>query len=189
MDFVRCFVAVEVPEEVRKKVVEIQKGFSPLFTGKSVEEQNIHVTLAFFTKDERRGIPENRVFRAEKMLERIFESVKRFRLELEGLTIIPNVLRPRVLLMNVSKGKKILETMQKEIRIRLRVMGLTSLTNEPHLTLARTKFISSKDLFKKMVEQKSSEKLGFKVDKVVFKKSVLTPEGPIYSNIRVYDLV
>lgn len=56
----------------------------------------------------------------------------------------------------------------------------------PHITLARAKFLSEneKKSILKLLEEKKSEMFGeWRVEKVLVKKSTLTPDGPLYETI------
>ncbi|TFG16277.1 MAG: RNA 2',3'-cyclic phosphodiesterase [Promethearchaeota archaeon] len=59
---------------------------------------------------------------------------------------------------------------------------------KPHLTIARLnkKRINYKnfDIFRKLVNENKDKEFGnFEVNKITFKKSTLTPEGPIYTDL------
>ncbi len=43
----RTFIAVKIPEEIKKKIIEIQNKL-PEFVGKKIEEENLHFKLRSF---------------------------------------------------------------------------------------------------------------------------------------------
>ncbi|MBR5504378.1 MAG: RNA 2',3'-cyclic phosphodiesterase, partial [Methanobrevibacter sp.] len=58
-----------------------------------------------------------------------------------------------------------------------------------HLTIGRVKSPKNKNEIKDVINQNRNIKIGaMTVNRICLKKSTLTPQGPIYENIRVFDL-
>lgn len=185
---IRCFVSVDAPEKVSEGFRKAKQEFKPFFGGKMVESENLHITLAFLTKDKKPGVPEDKILLVKKIFHQVLENVKSFDVELVGVKAVPER-RPRVLMIDVGEGKDALEVIQKELRIRLRRAGVQAKTHEPHLTLARIRFFKDeKAFFQKIKALKKKKFARFHASEVCLKKSELTPEGPVYSDLSVHEL-
>jgi 2'-5' RNA ligase len=58
-----------------------------------------------------------------------------------------------------------------------------------HLTIGRMKSAKGKNEVKSKIEEFSEVEIGeMAVDKIILKKSTLTPQGPIYDDIKVFEL-
>ena len=56
---VRLFVAVDIPENIKEKIVELQKNIGEKFADiKFVEEENLHYTIKFLGEVEEQKIEE-----------------------------------------------------------------------------------------------------------------------------------
>ena len=59
----------------------------------------------------------------------------------------------------------------------------------PHLTIARVRSPRDKETIAKIVKRYEKESFGtMQVDKIKLKKSTLTPKGPKYEDLRVFEL-
>ena len=58
-----------------------------------------------------------------------------------------------------------------------------------HLTIGRMKSAKGKDKVKSTIEEFSDVEIGeMEVDRIVLKKSTLTPAGPIYEDLKIFEL-
>ena len=58
-----------------------------------------------------------------------------------------------------------------------------------HLTIGRMKSAKGKNKVKSTIDEFSDVDIGeMEVDKIILKKSTLTPQGPIYEDIRIFEL-
>lgn len=183
---VRTFVAIELPEEVRRQIEMVQailkEAQAPV---KWVEPKNVHITLKFIGE-----IPEER-------LEPLFQGVQSglkgagpFYLKLSGIGAFPNLKRPRVIWIGVNRGKEELVRLQQSVERNICAHGFPQEEREfsPHLTIGRVKSLwGLADLVRriKTVEFVSGDII---VEGVVVVRSDLTPQGPIYTTLKKYLL-
>lgn len=172
----RSFVAIEISEEnLVSSIEEFQSKIK--LEAKPVNSKNFHFTLQFLGE-----ISEEKAEKIIHALEQIkFDS---FTVNLKGVGGFPRLTSPRIIWIGTDKfGGEQLVLLSKKIKIALKPLGLISDKSfKPHLTIFR---------IKKKIGDLTKELEGFKeidfgmqrVDSVKFKKSRLTPKGPIYSDI------
>lgn len=170
----RCFVAIDVPDEIKRKIGEIQKDLNRSGI-KLVEPENLHFTLKFLGE-----ISESK---AEEIKQRLKEiEFQKFSIELAGVSGFPNLKYLRVIWIGTTSEK--ISELAKLIDKRLSSIGFKEEKKYvPHLTIARVKRKPSIEVIK-FIEKYKSEKFGnFLVQEFSLKKSILTKSGPIYTNL------
>lgn len=180
-ELIRTFVAVEVENrDVLKKLVEVRDQL--VATGadlKPVEDENIHLTLRFIGE-----IPAGLV----EVLCNDISSLKfqRFQMHIKGLGAFPSLTRPRVLWAGISEGSNKLVELYRLVETIVKKLGIPPEREEfvPHITLARVKGSRNMDKLLKTMNDLLDVDFGYSdVTEVYVKKSVLTPSGPVYSNL------
>jgi 2'-5' RNA ligase len=184
---VRTFIAIEVKSpEVMRKLIEVRDH---LLTSnaelKPVEDENIHLTLRFIGE-----IPASlvRAICAEVSSLR----VEKFQIHVKGVSAFPSPLRPRVVWAGVEEGADKLRELHSLVEEKLRRLGIPREKEEfvPHITLARVKGTRNIDKLVRILGELVNTDFGYTlVDEVFVKKSVLTPSGPIYSNLCSVKLI
>ncbi len=178
---VRTFIAVEIKNtDVLRKLIEIRDY---LLTSnaelKPVENENIHLTLRF--------IGEIPVSLARAICTEISNlKVEKFQIHVKGIGAFPSPLRPRVVWAGVEEGADKLRELHLLIEEKLKRLGIPREREEfvPHITLARIKGTRNIEKLIKLLSEVVNVDFGYTViDEVFVKKSILTPSGPIYSNL------
>lgn len=183
---IRAFVAIDVESvDVVNRVVELQKEVLKLGLDiKFVEKENLHFTLRFLGE-----IPESRVDNVMRALANL--KFNKFTIFLQGLGVFPDLSRPRVLWIGVSQGVEELKKLAKVVREAVDKYAAQVEREEfvPHLTIGRVKSSRNIDRLREFIQQNKMVKLGsMEVDRVKLKKSLLTPQRPIYSDLFVLPL-
>ncbi len=177
----RMFVACEIPSKLKDELEDFQNSLkNEKDRIKWVEKQNLHLTMKFIGETE------------EKDLERIKQSLssvkfKSFLTSVSDFGVFPHRGHIRVVWMGLSPADQI-NNLHEKIDSSLNLEKDNRF--QAHITLGRVKFIQDKEHFvKKVNEIKGKFKSEpFKIDRFVLKKSVLTPEGPIYSDLTEFRL-
>ena len=176
----RAFIAVDlVDENIKMGILKIQKALSQSGSNlKSVKPQNLHFTIHFLGE-----INEQEVTNISCILKDL--DVSSFRISFRGLGYFPNSRRISVIWVGVDNGKKEFVELANQIEKKLVQMNYSSDRQFlPHLTVCRVKTGRNKDQLIHAVEEFSDMNLGMTmVSSVKLKKSLLTPEGPIYTDI------
>ena len=172
----RTFVAIEIDsEDIIRRIKSMQESVS--FKAKPVKIDQIHFTLQFLGE-----IDEETCKKIKKLFCTI--AFSQFNLSLKGIGVFPNLKNPRIVWIGTDKkGVENLMEISKQIEMKLASLGFKKDKKfRAHLTIFRIKEriddISN--------EIKKYEKMEFGaqvISKIKFKKSVLSPEGPIYSDL------
>jgi len=182
---VRAFIAVDIyDEEAVRKILAVQDELQRVNPNglKPVEPENLHITLRFLGE-----IDEETVQYVVGVLEKLDE--KPFTVSLEGLGYFPGSGRINVVWVGVSEGGEQLTRIYNWIEKELAGLRLERERFTPHLTICRIKSVRDRNALLAVIEKNRSTEFGKQlVDKVSLKKSVLTPTGPVYSDIMVKRL-
>ena len=184
---VRCFIAVDLAtSEIIRAVSALESELSRLNAKMTfTKPSNFHITLKFLGE-----IPEPLVERVSSSLEQI--SFPSFSVELRGLSAFPSEKRPRVIFVEVGRGSAELVKLAREVERVTEKLGFARESRPfiPHATVARVKRLGPRFSVRELFEKYSDIVLGVvHVDSFKLKRSVLTPQGPIYSDLKVYKLV
>lgn len=164
-------------------IKEVQESFRELGKMKIVPAELVHVTLKFLGE-----VDEGKITDVEQSLENI--SCEPFTCLIKGVGVFPNVKRPRVLWLGIEGN---FDPLHKQVEYYLEKEGFEPDTREftAHATIARIRHIprSDMDQFASIVEEMGDVEFGkFTVDNFRLKKSILTPEGPVYETLRQFNL-
>lgn len=182
----RMFVAAEVEESVRGKLVMAQEQLAK--TGadlKLVEPENVHVTMKFLGE-----VPEEKTSAIVDALKRAAAGTGGFEANVKGIGVFPSLNYVRVVWAGVAEGGEKFIELQKKIELELQPLGFRQEKDfVPHLTLARVRTARGRDRLAAFVKEKGSEEFGVtQVKAVELKQSKLTPSGPVYSTLARVEL-
>ena len=174
----RTFVAVEINnDEVLESIKKIQSDLD--LRAKPIALENIHFTLLFLGE-----VSEQISFKVQEALSSI--KFVEFDVEFQGIGAFPKVSQPRVIWVGIDeKGGEQLCNLASQVESALSPLGFQR--DKPfrsHVTIFRIKN-KVRNVSDKLTKF-SSEKFGIqRVSEIKFKQSVLTPEGPNYSDLQV----
>lgn len=179
---IRTFIAVELDSCFREKIKELQDRFSG-FDLKFVEPEIVHITLKFIGDVDESKIP---------FISAALDSIlcEPFEAKVGGLGVFPKPSNPKVLWLGATGNFRALH---KDVENLLKPFKFEKDNREftAHATLARVKVLNKdqKNAFTNIMREFKDIKLGsMRVDKVLLKKSTLTPEGPIYETLHTVYL-
>lgn len=177
----RCFIAIELPEEIKESLAETQRELKKFGADiRWVSPGNIHLTLKFLGDTD-----EGQIEKISENLSGICRGFKVFNLEMAGLGVFPGTRSPKVLWAGLNGSHEIID-LQKEIEKSVAHFGFKPEKREfsPHLTIGRFRSLKNKDA---MLEAVTSEKVKnqglFEVKTVALIKSSLTKSGSVYTKI------
>lgn len=186
MEQVRSFVAIELPEELKEELLELNGRLkSGGHTGvRWIDPRGIHLTLKFLG-----DVAVNRLNDITAALVEATRGIPPFQLEVGGLGVFPNPRRVRVAWVGISGEIDKLQQLQQRVESSLREMSFPAESRKftPHLTLARVRDQVSPDerqSFGHLIEStdfKASHNI--MVDTVFLMRSQLTRQGAIYSRL------
>ena len=186
MENIRTFIALELPEELKKKLSQVQQKFIEKTGGvRWVKPENLHLTLKFLGSTPQDKVPE--VIRA---LEQAAEGMSRFGYFVSGLGAFPNPRNPKVIWAGMKTGSE-LAAFQQKLDDSLSSIGVPQEKRpfSAHLTLGRVKDPKARRQLRIVLQEYCQEDLGrFEAARFVFFRSDLQPTGPVYSVLKTAEL-
>ena len=183
MGKIRCFISIDIPENVCEEIKQIQESL-PDFRGKKTEQENLHLTLKFLGE-----IEDSKVEEVKNKLREI--NFSKFETDVDKIEVFDNRKSGKysrkiivwLRLTNCERLQKEIDEVLSEIGFRMerRFMG--------HLTIARVKKVRDKKEFLESLNKIKIPKIKFAVESFRLKKSTLTREGPVYDTIEEYMLM
>ncbi len=185
MSQLRAFLAIDVDEDLKAKMYKIIKQFKKIDANiKYVDLENLHLTLKFFGDIDTEGID-----LLSSKIESVVSNFDNFTVKIKGCGAFPNTKRIKVIWLGIDEDeivKKLHDELDKEF-VKLGFDKDKKFSS--HLTIGRMRNAKGKDKVKSTIEEFSEVEIGeMTVDKIVLKKSTLTPHGPIYEDLEIFDL-
>ncbi len=147
---------------------------------KVVRPTNLHFTLKFLGDTEEELVD----VITDRMRESV-EGVQAFKVKFEGIGAFPSMSNIRVIWVGIDDGRHLtglagrLDSSLEEIGLERDRKGF-----KPHLTVARARSSRGLDIVRELiVANVATDFGGYSIDKILLKKSTLTPQGPRYSTI------
>lgn len=180
MQKIRAFIAVDIP--VSKKVSEVINELKKInINAKIVEIKNMHLTLKFLGDTD-----ENLIDEIEKIIKESIGDTQPFEISLKSMGVFPNQNYIKVAWIGVEDAEP-LKTIAETIDKKLHNLGFKKEKRSfsAHLTIARIKSAKNKDKLIQLINKYQNIELQkININKIFLKKSILTPKGPIYTNLK-----
>ncbi len=179
----RLFVALDIPEDVRRAIRELTQKLEPTCRGaRWMRAEGIHVTLKFIgeaSEEKAAGIrTELGAVRSAAAAELSFHNVGFF----------PNARHPRVFWVGIETSPNLAE-MAGEIERRLEKLGIPREDRafKPHLTLARFKSEEGLPKLHEAIQQLGAAEFGrMRTEEFYLYRSTLKPGGAEYAKLETF---
>jgi 2'-5' RNA ligase len=139
-DFIRAFIAINLPDEVRAKLERQHRSLKAALPGDGIRwtpPGQIHLTLKFLG-----DVPSSSVDGLRAAVERGCRGTAPFSLRARGLGVFPGAQRPRILWAGVEGELDVLGELQERIENETgRWREREARRFQPHLTVARIKIL------------------------------------------------
>lgn len=174
----RLFVAIDLPQTVKNKIVHFQKNLALKINANWISPDNMHLTLVFIGDTDYNQIPE-----ILASLDNI--NLKKFRLFLDKINGFPSLDNPHSLWIGCLENKSLL-ILQKNIFDKLSRLGFTCDSKKfcPHITIAR---IKKKKNLKSLGDSNLSLE-EFQVDQFALYDSTEGLAGRKHNIIKIFNL-
>ena len=175
--FMRTFIAVELEDEIKRNITSFSEEISDPAC-KKVKPENFHITLKFLGDVDKQRI--------EKLKEEL-KAVEHepFEMEVKGTGVFPNIYYIKVLWVG-AEGK--FDPMVSQINTVTHDIKKRDNEFHPHITVARVKSKPRENLKEVINENKNKGFGSQRVEKFVLMKSELEPEGPVYENVKFFEI-
>ena len=176
---IRLFVAVEIPESVKYKIMDICRGIPGI---RWTPHENLHLTLQFI------GEVNPEVFTDIREKLREIEA-QAFALRFRGVGIFSKGSSPRVLWLGVAENPA-LTILQKQVEKILQSVGVRGEKRayQPHLTLSRLKGATRANLETYLTQYAEFQSEDFFVEHITLFSSNLKSNGAIHHVEEIYPL-
>ncbi len=182
MERIRTFIAIEIPEDIKKKIASIVDMLKDRLPGPSwVRPATLHVTVRFLG-----GVEKERIEPIEGILERIGSETRPFKLTITGMGGFPSIRMPRVLWIGIEQSQELTE-LHRKVEQGLRGLGFEEEERafRPHLTICRTKDEAQRRrLSRELAHLEPAICETFVADGMILFKSELDPRGAIHTPLR-----
>ncbi len=183
----RTFIAIEIPEEIKRQMTEVQNGLRNAGVDASwPRPEGVHLTLKFLGE-----VPEAKLPEIMSSLRSAVQGTGVFRLEAAGTGAFPNAKAARVVWVGLSGDVDKLNCLQGAVEKALTDIGFAGEDRKftPHLTLGRIKYIRSRNAWLKALDGiKDVRFAGFDVSAVSLMKSELQRSGAVYTEMGRVEL-
>jgi 2'-5' RNA ligase len=181
----RSFISIDITskellDKVKSFQTNLENSACPM---KVVEKENLHLTLKFLGE-----IGESSYKRIVESLSPSLSEFSSFEVNLKGTGFFPSISDLRVIWVGMDAPEIVY--IQKDIDETLRTMGFKEDRKfVPHLTVSRVKSsLNKKSLLNVLDEYRDYEFGSQEITSINFKKSTLTPQGPIYETLKEFKL-
>jgi 2'-5' RNA ligase len=186
METMRTFVAVELPENVRRDLEALQSELKKRGLGnlKWVSPEGIHLTLKFLGDVGRERLPD-----MAKVLDGLSCGFYPFEIGIKGLGAFPGMSRARVVWVGLTGELGRLQMLAEAVENGLSGLGFEKEKRpfSPHLTLARVRPETTSQEHKTLADVLGTYRFNLssriKVNGLSLMQSTLTPRGAIYNRL------
>ena len=185
MSKIRAFLAIDLKEEFKPQIKEIIEDFKTLNTDiKFVEVENLHFTLKFFG-----DVDENKINQISEIVSNTLEGFDPFNLKIQGCGAFPNLNHIKVIWLGTEENT-ILNSLHDDLDDEFSKIGFKKDSRfSNHLTIGRMKSAKNKNQVKEKLNDYKTVEIGeMSIGRISLKKSTLTPDGPIYEDVKVFDI-
>jgi 2'-5' RNA ligase len=185
MSQVRAFLAIDLDDDLKPKINRIIKEFKQIDARiKYVELTNLHLTLKFFGEIDTEGLE-----LLEEKIANVVSEFNPFDIKIKSCGAFPNNNHIKVIWVGIDEDSIIRELHDKLDKEFTKLGFDRDKKFSTHLTIGRMKSAKNKDKVKATIEEFSDIEIGeMTVNRISLKKSTLKPSGPVYEDLKVFEL-
>lgn len=174
----RCFIAIDIDGSLKGKITNLQRPLVD-YGIKLVEPENLHITLRFLGE-----LSEKEIETVNNVISDIAKKISPFDIHIKGCSVFPSLTHMRVVLLD-TKGDELIN-LQKSVNCSLK--QFKEYRSSLHLTIGRVKTAEYKKIADFVAKNRNAGIGKMCVNKIKLKSSVLTKKGPVYRNIKIFEL-
>jgi len=180
----RAFISTDLEpnDKLVSAIKELERARADL---KIVKPELLHLTLKFLGDTDEELVDE-----IGKRIESSIAGIAPFDISLKGMGAFPSLSNIRVVWVGIEDGRPLvaiaqrLDSLLQDLGFERDKKGFV-----PHLTLARTRSGRNIAKVQEILRGNPATDFGrYAVDRILLKKSVLSPQGPSYSTVREHTL-
>ena len=171
----RCFIAIDLPDDIKTELIRIQDILAQHFEGSLVSPENLHITLKFLG-----SIDEDTFERTHTILNSISHDIFNVSLQKIGVFTEKDIKTAWVGISRISLHQALNTALKPLYGPDNRFIG--------HITLARIKNINNKKRLLELIAATQVKHKECKVTEYCLKESITYAQGPVYHTKGVYRL-
>jgi 2'-5' RNA ligase len=182
----RTFIAAPIPQKCLTMLAQLQRQLqASMAEVRWVRVPSIHLTLKFLGE-----VDQETISGLAEDLHRAADGLNAFHLRLTGLGTFPDFKNPRIVWCGIEGDTRALSALQRIVEDACSRFGMPSEDRpfRPHLTLGRVKGRKNLQPLLDRVRTGSNLECEFDADCFQLYKSVLKPEGPVYTVLETIAL-
>jgi 2'-5' RNA ligase len=177
---IRTFIAVDIGQEIRDRIVSLQENLARSGVEvKWVEPENLHITLLFLGEVEAKEIAQ-----VCRIVQQGVEERAPFTLSVETVGCFPNARRPRIVWVGIGTGTQELCAIHDALEVPLEELGFRREERKytPHITMGRVKSDRPTDTLSAALAKRADWSGGeVSIGEVLVMGSELKSDGPEYT--------
>ena len=185
MSQIRAFLAIDLNDDLKPKINKLINEFKQTNAKiKFVELENLHLTLKFFG-----DINIDVIQKLKTIITNVISEFEGFEIKIKSCGAFPNKNNIRVMWVGIEDDAILKELHDRLDEEFIRLCFDKDKKFSTHLTIGRMKSPKNKQEVKEVLEKFNDFEVGaMEVSKISLKKSTLTPSGPIYEDIEIFEL-
>jgi len=180
----RCFVAIETEKETHELIEQLQSNLRKLPGRFSFgNPKTAHITLTFLGE-----IDKSKSREIKTMLCELAKKHRTFTLKTTHVGVFPSKEHVRTVWLGIAPNDALLRIHEDLNRPNHNAKEQHPKFT-PHITIARVNYVKDKRELKKVLDAvKKIDETKIVVREIKLKKSTITPQGPVYSDVGAYRL-
>ncbi|MDD5439957.1 MAG: RNA 2',3'-cyclic phosphodiesterase [Candidatus Omnitrophica bacterium] len=177
----RLFIAIDISDEIKAALASAQERLKASRADvKWIRPENMHLTLKFLGE-----VSEDKAPDIVQALETTAAGYSRFDISLFKLGAFPKLDFPRVIWAGIDTNCGLVEEIAGRIDEECAKLAFKKEARpfSAHLTIGRVGSLTNKDSLKELLLAITLPALNSVVREIVLYKSVLTPQGPVYTPV------
>lgn len=185
MPEIRAFLAIDIDDDLKPKINKVIKEFKTIDTKINyVDLMNLHLTLKFFGEIDTEGLD-----LLENAISKVVSEFEPFNIHIKGCGAFPNNNHIKVIWLGIEDDA-VIRQLHDKLDEEFKRLGFDKDRKfSTHLTVGRMKSAKNKNKVKSAIESNTDIDIGeMEVNNIILKKSTLKPSGPIYEDLKEFNL-
>lgn len=175
----RCFIAIELPEDVKIEMRRVQDQLKSYKLLNASFTKDFHLTLKF--------LGETSPIKVEHVRRGLSQcKFRKFSIGLDNIGVFPNENFVRVIWVGLKPARDVIK-LQQQIDEALQKEYPKEKDFKAHVTLARVKYFAEKEKFLHLLRSMNVEGRMFEVSRFKLIRSTLASNGPVYEELGIYN--
>ncbi|HBG60891.1 MAG TPA: RNA 2',3'-cyclic phosphodiesterase [Candidatus Omnitrophica bacterium] len=184
---IRTFIAANINDTILNEIGKAQEHLENIDCDvKWVKTTNVHLTLKFLGEIEQKRVP-----KIVEKLEFLTKHIRSIRTQLSQLGAFPKIEKPKVIWIGLEDNSNEIADLVEAIDNTLTKEGFKKEEHsfKPHVTIGRIRSLKNISALANALKIYSlPQSIYQEITEIKLIKSILTPKGPIYEDLKAFKL-